>query len=1113
MTQVAEDFRAIYTAFTQANFNSYDYDTIKDALINYIRQNYPENFNSWIKSTEFVMLLEMIAFLAHSLAFRIDLAGRENFLMTAERRESILRIVDFLGYVPSRAVPAQGILKLTSIRSTQNIYDTNGGNLKDIDVLFEDNYQNFLLVLNEILNGNNKFGRPTDSTTIGNVKTDVYQTNTLSEREVVHNFEALVNNISAPFEIYSVNIDKKTNTIQEVMPNPFSSFDMLYLNDNQGVFSNNTGFFVGFKQGRLAYTDVSIDEAIPNLVVDVNSSNVNNIDVHVQEIDENGEILEEWIKVDSTFGANTVFNLIQSNQRKLYSVKTLDDDNISVQFGDGIFSDIPRGIIRIWYRTSLNQSYVLNPDDVGAITFGFDYNGADGNIYNVSFDAELTESINNASARESVSSIRNNAGRVFSTQDRMISGDDYSIYPLTASENIKKIKAVNRTYAGHSRFIRHNDPTAQYQSVDMIGSDGYLYTEPQVFSNTVALPTTLTNNQIFEKFISPLISNPEIVNLFYDKYSPIPVDFSMGFEWQQITRSFRGSTGYFTTQGRIERVGNTSTSVTRNIKPNSIIEFIEAPYNVGSIESIEVIEGGSGYPDNARIEFIGTGSGASGTITVDSNGKITDINITKGSGYDNPVQVRVISSTGEGAIIKAVASSAKRTWARVIDIYEDGLGVRNSEGRTTGISPRGQGAILLNKTIPNSARISQIFPAYSNKFTEIEKQEVLMQLANKNTFGIRYDTDEGWKIITNPPLSNNNPMFFSHDNNQSWILRVDYSTTQWQILSRRIRYIFGSEDDIRFYNQNNRKKLDVETNKAESDQIIISRINTAANGSPVALNQDYSLFIYKYFAKPNGMTDNRFVSVSIADEDNDNYPDNPLVFKNIVGGVDRLPVAGQNDKANFRTPIESGIDRTGRKNLTFTWKRISESTYRIDPSISNIHDIFVLTQTYDTEFRNWLTTDRNLINRPNTPSEIELERQFRDITQKKALSDTIIYRAGSYRILFGEMADIDMQGVFKVVPVIGTALTDTEIKTRILTAINSFFNIDRWNFGDTFYFTELVSWVHQQLPGIIHSFVVTPKQTSLEFGRLFQITLNSNELPIPDVTLRDIEITTTVDVI
>ena len=87
----AEDFTVIYDSFKQANFQSYDYDTIRTAMVDYIKNRYPENFNDWIKSSEFVALVELMSFLGHNLAFRADLAVRENFLSTAERRESVLQ--------------------------------------------------------------------------------------------------------------------------------------------------------------------------------------------------------------------------------------------------------------------------------------------------------------------------------------------------------------------------------------------------------------------------------------------------------------------------------------------------------------------------------------------------------------------------------------------------------------------------------------------------------------------------------------------------------------------------------------------------------------------------------------------------------------------------------------------------------------------------------------------------------------------------------------------------------------------------------------------------------------------------------------------------------------
>lgn len=1123
----AEDFRVVYDSFKQANFQAYDYDTIRSVLVDYIQEQYPENFNDWIQSSEFVALIETLAFLAHSLAFRVDLAARENFLSTAERRSSVLRIAEFLGYTPSRHLPARGNLKITTIRTNQNVFDVSGENLKNETVSFEDDYQDFLLVMNEVLNANNKFGRPVNSSVIGNVQTDQYSTNISSGEKIVFGFNARVNGNRTPFEIHSTRVDDATNTIVESDPDPSSGFNLMYFNDQQGISSNTTGFFLGFKQGRLSNIDINADTSVANLVINPNAQNVNNSDIWLQNIATDGSVEKTWTQVDSSFGAGQIFNNISNDLRDLYTVKTVDNDNINVIFGDGVFSNIPRGVIRLWYRVGLDQTYTLNPDDVGTVNLSFKYDAADGNQYTVNFDAELQDPVNNASSRESVVSIKQNAGRVFAAQDRMITGDDYSVYPQTVSENVKKIKAVNRTYTGHSRFVKNQDPTAQYQSVDMIARDGYIYSEPVLFRNTVALPATLTEEQIFSRFIDAAIENPEVINLFYDKYNPIEIAFDSeigSFEWQQISKGYRGSSGYFTRNSVIERAGNSATSLLQYARPGSIIEFIETPYSNGTLgvagDTLTVVSGGSGYTSAPTIEIRGTGTGAT-AVAVISSGQIVNVILTNGgTGYQNPVEIDVVGGGGTGAQVFAEIQNAERSWARVIDVSLDGLGVQDDNGNAIGLTTRGQGTIVLNKIIPNTARISRIFPAYNTDFTQDESDDIVAQLALRNTFGLRFDADQnGWFIIDEQDLSdvaNDNPNNFStqfagnksgNNLDSSWIIRVNYTNEAWTIISRRTRYVFGSDDELRFYNQNGGRHFNVETNKPERDRITVSRINTNPNGSQYPLGNDLDFFAYKYYSESDGYTDDRKVIVTLADVDNDNYPDDPTAFDDIVGTdiISLSSVTEDGFEYTVRTD-EGGESVQGRSNLTFIWRRISTSRYRIDPSLGNIIDIFVLNQNYDTEYRKWIIDDRRETMRPDAPTEVELETQFASIASKKAVSDSIVYRPAEYRVLFGELADLELQGKFKVVKVAGTTITDNEIKTRILDAINEFFDIDNWDFGETFYFTELSAFIHQKLQGIISSIVITPTQVDSVFGELFQITPETNQLFIPDVTIRDIQL-------
>jgi hypothetical protein len=1128
----AEDYRVVYDSFKQANFQAYDYDTIRGALVDYIQQQYPENYNDWIQSSEFVALIETLSFLAHSLAFRIDQTGRENFLSTAERRASVLRIADFLGYTPSRHQPARGQLKVTGIRTSQDVYDINGNSLKNTTVDFEDSYQNFLLIMNEVLGNVNKFGRPTDTTRIGNIKHDIYSTSIEAGHNIVFGVNGKVNGNRDNFEIHGLEIDSSSNTLLESAPDQNKSFDIVYKNDGQGIGSEDTGFFVGFKQGNLQFTDINATTAISNLVVDLSSTNVNNSDIWVQEINTAGEITDTWTKIDSGFGANTVFNNIRQDNRKLYTVKTMDQDNVNIQFGDGVFSDIPRGLIRIWYRTGVNQAYTLDPDDIGSVTFGYTYTanhetGSDtGNTYKVTFTCELQSPVTNAASQESVTSIKNNAGRVFATQDRMITASDYSVYPLTVSENVNKIKAVNRTYNGHSRFIKPQDPTGTYQNVDMLADDGYIYSEGITYRSNLALPSTLTAEQIYERFVADLIENPEIVNLFYTKYDVNEIDFSTttgSYEWQQITSGYRGSTGYLTLNSEIQKAGENSLNDLVDAAPGSIVEFIETPYNAGTLgvvgQTLSIINAGSGYTSAPTVTVQGTGTGATATATV-SGGQLAAITLTNGgTGYQNPVVITISGGGGTGAEVVATATTATRSWARIVDIINDGQGINDNNGNPTGLTSRGQGAIILNKSIPNTARVSQIFPAYSTAFTVEEKATIIDELENSNTFGLRYDTDtRTWIVIQAgdlPPENLNNPDNFSLINagdnsnsnaDQSWIVRVQYTVNAWRFISRRSRFVFGSNDRIRFFNQNGDRRFNVDTNKPDRDRIVVSKINTIPGGSVYPIGENLPFYTYRYYTGTDGYTDDRKVIVTLADIDNDNYPDNPLAFRTLVDADTITLGTVTEDGYSYVALSDTGTTTTGRQDLTFVWKRISTSDYRIDPSLSNIIDIFVLNQNYDAKYREWIADSRLASTKPLAPTSIELETQFADIASKKAISDSIVYRPAFYKVLFGELADIELQGKFKIVKVSGTTLTNNEIKSRALNAINQFFNIDNWDFGEVFYFTELSAYIHQQLPGIISSVVITPVQTTGVFGDLFQITPESNELFIPDIILQDIDI-------
>ena len=180
-----QDWTRIYQTFKNADFKSYDFENLRRVMITYLRENYPEDFNDYIESSEYLALIDAVAFLGQSLAFRIDLASRENFIELAERKDSVLRLARMLGYNPKRNKPAAGLLKFTSVSTTESIFDSNGKNLAQQIISWNDptnsNWlEQFIIILNASMASNTEFGRSQGSATIQGILTEQYRFNSIS---------------------------------------------------------------------------------------------------------------------------------------------------------------------------------------------------------------------------------------------------------------------------------------------------------------------------------------------------------------------------------------------------------------------------------------------------------------------------------------------------------------------------------------------------------------------------------------------------------------------------------------------------------------------------------------------------------------------------------------------------------------------------------------------------------------------------------------------------------------------------------------------------------------------------------------------------------------------
>ena len=74
-----------------------DFGTLRDALFNYMRAVYPEDYQNFTESDFGVMFAELVAYMGSVMSFKADALANENFLPTARTRKNVTKLLELIG--------------------------------------------------------------------------------------------------------------------------------------------------------------------------------------------------------------------------------------------------------------------------------------------------------------------------------------------------------------------------------------------------------------------------------------------------------------------------------------------------------------------------------------------------------------------------------------------------------------------------------------------------------------------------------------------------------------------------------------------------------------------------------------------------------------------------------------------------------------------------------------------------------------------------------------------------------------------------------------------------------------------------------------------------------
>jgi hypothetical protein len=1106
---VAEDWKKVYQTFRQADFQSFDFETLRKSMIDYLKLYQYEDFNDFIESSEYIALIDLIAFLGQSIAFRADLNARENFIDTAERRDSILKLARLISYSPKRNVPAQGYLKIQSISTTENITDSAGNNLTNQIINWadpnNDNWQEqFNTIFNAAMTSTQRIGKPAAQTTLGATRYQQYQLLLPLGTAPVYSFSSTVQGASTDFEIVGTAIED--GILRETQPSIRGVFDLLYKNDGRGAQSNSTGFFLRFTQGRLQSQDFTINESVSNRIVSINTRDINDYDVWLYDVDSAGASNTLWKSIPAVANSNIVYNPGGDFTKKVYQITSKANDQIDLTFGDGNFAQIPIGDFRLYFRTSVGVGYKILPTDISNIPIIIDYLSRNNKTETLSLSVSLKTPVTNASTRETIDEIRQRAPQQYYTQNRMVNGEDYNIFPYTKFSNIVKSKAVNRTSSGISRYLDVIDVTGKQSTTNIFGDDAILNADNTIGSFTFDYANSGEITSMLGSRLAPIMASRAMLHFYYAYFQRA----SSTLVWNLSSSSTNQCTGFFRLPNR-DQPNPIGSQYPNAIVKGTLIKFAAPAGQYFSSDNSLVLgtpnfAGGDKeyiYATVVTVIYDGTNSGQGnfpdGTGPVSLNDKIPSGAViieyipTWSSSFASTVTATIVSNVLANKNFGLEYNSRNRTWS-VVDTVLPATSPFNEN------------------TNPWLIRFDYASSIYTVSYRSL-RYYIESALQTRFYFDARlkvFDSKTGQLVVDQVKILKSNPQpdngsVFSKD--QICYVFGQVVEDDGYVDSRKIEVSYADSDNDGVPDDPDFFENIVFSKSTGPTAGLLNRTNPARGYIKTSLvfykksTDQYAYVRWVPIKKGDVLT---FSTLDDINSTKNKYPVGQLFYASNSNLI--YESYSVNNGVSVRDVTAEYMIREGRQNLFFQYKHNSPQSRRIDPSPINIIDLYLLTKQYDTEYRLWAQDSTGVVPKPTLPTAEELEQSYSDLEQYKMTSDSIIYNSARYKPIFGVAAIPSLRAVFKVVKNSNSLASEAEIKSSLISAVNTYFAIENWDFGESFYFTEMVAYLHQRLASMVSSIVIVPTQPSSRYGALQQINAEPDEILISTARVEDVVI-------